>query len=73
MLELTVLGAIYLAPTIVAIVRKHREAQVAVLNVLLGWTFVAWVVALVMAVGEKHDAPAARPPQYDIYTGERIR
>jgi len=73
MLEWTFLAAIYLAPTIVAIVRKHNEAQVAVLNILLGWTFVGWVVALVMAVGKNRDTRPALPPQYDIYTGERIR
>lgn len=44
---------VYMAPTIVAIVRKHRVAQVLVINLLLGWSIIGWIVALVWAVGER--------------------
>ena len=45
--------ALYFIPSIVAIVRDKNKAQVLIVNLFLGWTFIGWVVALVMAVGEK--------------------
>lgn len=45
-----VIGMYYL-PTIIAVVGRRRNAVlVAIVNTLLGWSFVGWVVALVMAV-----------------------
>ena len=42
--------AAYLTPTIVALVRKVRNrGSVIVVNVLLGWTIIGWIVALAMA------------------------
>ena len=41
---------IYFLPTIVALSRrKTNRTAIFLLNLLLGWTFVGWVVALVMA------------------------
>jgi hypothetical protein len=38
----------YFLPTIIAIARNHHNgAAICVLNLLLGWTFVGWVIALV--------------------------
>jgi hypothetical protein len=38
-------------PTIVAGQRGHQNtAAIAVLNLLLGWTFIVWVIALVWAM-----------------------
>jgi hypothetical protein len=43
--------AIYLLPTIVSVIRKHRNmTAIFILNVLLGWTFFGWVVALIWSV-----------------------
>jgi hypothetical protein len=44
-------AGLYFLPTIIA-VAQHRSnvAAVAVINVLLGWSFVGWIVALVMAL-----------------------
>lgn len=56
---LLILAALYFVPTIVAAIRGHQLASVAVVNILLGWTFVGWVVALVMAVRDKPAAVAA--------------
>lgn len=40
----------YLLPGAVAVLRGHHNAfAILLLNVLLGWTFVGWVVALVWA------------------------
>ena len=41
----------YFLPFIVALWRSHRQsAAIFVLNLLLGWTFIGWAVALVWAV-----------------------
>ena len=46
------IAAAYFAPTIVAVVRHHHQTgSIVVINLLLGWTFVGWVVALAMACG----------------------
>jgi hypothetical protein len=43
--------AIYFLPTIIAVVRKKSNLLLIVLlNILLGWTVVGWVVALVLAL-----------------------
>lgn len=42
--------ALYLLPTVEAYSRKYENAQtVAMVNVLLGWTFLGWVVAYIWA------------------------
>lgn len=44
---LLILG-LYLFPTIIACLRSHHNTlPIAILNLLLGWTFVGWVIALV--------------------------
>ena len=46
------LGA-YLAPSIIAVARKHHQlAPIIVINIFLGWTVIGWVVALAMSVSE---------------------
>lgn len=41
---------LYFFPTVIAAVRKHREVfAIFILNALLGWTYVGWVLALVWA------------------------
>lgn len=43
--------AIYFLPTIIAAARKKDNLLLIVLlNIFLGWTFVGWIVALVLAV-----------------------
>lgn len=45
-----VLFALYVTPSIIAMTRRLRNTDsIMVLNVLLGWTFVGWVVALCWA------------------------
>jgi len=42
--------ALYFVPTLVAYRRRHHNrAAIALLNLLLGWTFFGWVAALVWA------------------------
>lgn len=45
-----ILLLIYFAPSIVAVHRGHHDKiAIGVLNVLLGWTGLGWIVALVWA------------------------
>jgi uncharacterized membrane protein YqaE (UPF0057 family) len=40
----------YLFPTLVAVSRSHHNSSaIFVLNLLLGWTLLGWIVALVWA------------------------
>jgi len=49
----TLVIALYWIPTIVGVARNVRAVgQVAVVNGFFGWTFIGWVVALVMSFRE---------------------
>ena len=49
-MELILLAAIYFLPSIIsAVVGHHQQGSIFVINLLLGWTFIGWVVALAMA------------------------
>ena len=49
-LVVLVLIVFYFIPSIVAGARNHRNgAAIYVLNLLLGWTLIGWVIALVWA------------------------
>lgn len=51
---LAVVVALYFVPTIVASVRNHDNAvAITALNLLLGWTLVGWVAALVWSLTAK--------------------
>ena len=57
-LLIAVAAGFYFIPTIVAAAKKSKRASaVAVLNLLLGWTLIGWVVALVWAVAEPEETP----------------
>ena len=46
----------YFLPSIIALVRGKRDIlAVFLLNLLLGWSVIGWVVALIWAA--KHDVP----------------
>ena len=43
-------GTVYFLPTIIGIARSKRNAAaIGVLNALLGWTILGWIVALIWA------------------------
>ena len=45
-----VLLLIYFLPAIVASMRRHRQSlAIGILNLVAGWTFVGWVIAIVWA------------------------
>lgn len=42
---------IYFIPTVVASLRRHRSVMaIAFLNVLAGWTFVGWILAMIWSL-----------------------
>ena len=49
-LIILVLLALYFLPTVVALKRDHpSKGGIIVLNILLGWTFIGWVISLAWA------------------------
>lgn len=51
---LLVLALIYLAPTVIALLRLRRDTlSILIINAFLGWTFVAWVLMLARSVSPK--------------------
>ncbi len=45
---------LYFLPSIIALARNKRDTtSILVLNLLLGWTAIGWVIALIWAL--KHD------------------
>ena len=47
---LVLAGLVYFAPAIVALSRSHMSAgAIVVLNLLLGWTALGWIIAIVWA------------------------
>ena len=50
-LFLILMAALYFLPTVIAMFRAKRNTfAIFVLNLLLGWTAIGWVVALVWSV-----------------------
>jgi hypothetical protein len=55
-----IIGGVYFTPTIVAFSRQvPNKGSVLVVNLLLGWTFIGWAVALAMAARSRW--PTAYP------------
>jgi len=51
LLGFLLLGVLYFLPSVIALARHHHNAPVVVvLNLLLGWSFVGWVVSLALAL-----------------------
>jgi hypothetical protein len=61
---MTLLGAFilvaYFFPTLVAVLRRHRNAlAIGLLNLFLGWTVIGWVGALVWAATAQPELQAS--------------
>jgi hypothetical protein len=55
--------ALYFVPTIIAVARKPPYlTAVVVVNFFLGWTFIGWIVALVLAAQSSTKAPPPLEP-----------
>lgn len=42
--------AVYFLPTIIAILRRNRIGSVLFVNLFIGWTFIGWLLAFIMAI-----------------------
>lgn len=63
-ITLSIAAVVYLIPSIVAALRGHRNLlPVMVVNVLLGWTLVGWVVAMVWSLLARPEIDV-REPRY---------
>jgi hypothetical protein len=47
---------LYWVPTIIAFAARNNRGPVTVVNGLLGWTVIGWIIALAMAVRDQRDA-----------------
>ena len=52
----TVVLVLYFLPSIIALLRRHQVMAIILLNLLLGWTALGWIVALVWSVAAKQRA-----------------
>ena len=51
LLLVVLIFAIYFLPTLIAFLRQHKNSlAIFLLNLLLGWTVLGWVVSLVWSV-----------------------
>lgn len=51
LIALFIILAVYFLPSIIASHKKHRNAEaISILNLLLGWTILGWIIALVWAL-----------------------
>jgi hypothetical protein len=50
---IALIAAGYFLPTLIAWGRHHRTGSVFLVNLLVGWSLIGWIVSLVMAVGQK--------------------
>ena len=59
-LMLMVIVLIYILPTLVAFGREHpRRQDVALVNLLFGWTLIGWIAVFLWAsLGHVQDEPA---------------
>lgn len=65
-LAIPLIVGLYLLPTLVAVKRAVPDrGSVAVINVLLGWSFIGWVVALALAFRSRAARPGSSPERED--------
>ena len=70
---------VYFVPTIIAAVRRVKNILgIVLLNVLAGWTFVGWIIALVWSiVDQKHistvtNIPSVTMERFCLKCGARV-
>jgi hypothetical protein len=51
---------LYLLPTLIAFSRKANPWPAVIVDLLLGWSFIGWVVALAMAASGTNEKAAVR-------------
>jgi hypothetical protein len=70
-IAVVILTALYVAPTIVAIVYKSSNLLAVVLvDILLGWTVIGWIIAWVLCfTGRREPAPQLTWPSSTMSAG----
>lgn len=64
---LAIFTAFYMLPWAIAATRgKSNHSSVGLINFLLGWSVIGWIVALIMACGS-HRTIAATNPTYIVH------
>ncbi|WP_370690896.1 superinfection immunity protein [Helicobacter cappadocius] len=43
----------YFFPTIISLLRRHNVGGVLIINFLLGWSVIGWIISLIMACGSQ--------------------
>jgi hypothetical protein len=52
-LAIILAAVVYLLPALIASSRGHQDAAaIALLTILLGWSFIGWIIALVWSLSE---------------------
>lgn len=60
---LGVILALYMLPGLIAAARRHRNAgAIFALNLLLGWSVLGWIIALVWSISYSPPHPGTYPP-----------
>jgi len=74
-LILLLIVPVYFIPTMIANARGHHNVSgIGMLNLIAGWTFIGWLVALVMACGTVNaPAPIYRCPDCNARLGDEDR
>ncbi|EFB73470.1 TPA: superinfection immunity protein [Providencia alcalifaciens] len=63
---------LYVLPSIEAKIKGHPKFnQILAINILLGWTFIGWVVAYVWALGDKKENNNDFVTKIDLGTDKR--
>jgi uncharacterized membrane protein YccC len=58
LLVVAALVVAYITPTIIALCRNHPQAEaLTAVNVLLGWTVIAWALCLAWALWQPQSSP----------------
>ena len=72
MLDTALFLLVYFLPAIVGFCRKHHQAwTIFALNLVLGWTVVGWIVAMVWAATRASLSPDRRDRQEMLTCGLR--
>jgi len=51
LLTVILIFTVYFLPTLIAFIRQHKnKLAISLLNLLLGWTVLGWVISLVWSV-----------------------
>ena len=57
-IELIIIGIVYILPSLIAHRRKHHQRiSISLLNIFLGWTLLGWVAALIWSASASVKEP----------------